>query len=53
MSMFEDQFEDDLSEFNWEVAKQQSAETEDEEEDMTEEINVDDLLGDFLSSMNK
>ena len=50
---FDDQFEDDLSEFNWEVAKQQSAETKAEEEDITEEINVDDLLGDFLSSMNK
>ena len=49
----DDQFEDDLSEFKWEVAKQQSAETEAVEEDMTEEINVDDLLGDFLSSMNK
>ena len=50
---FDDQFEDDLSEFNWEVAKQQSVETKAEEEDKTEEINVDDLLGDFLSSMNK
>ena len=50
---FDDQFEDDLSEFKWEVAKQQSAETEAEEEDMAEEINVDDLLGGFLSSMNK
>ena len=50
---FDDQFEDDLSEFNWEVAKQQSTETTAEEEDSTEEINVDDLLGDFLSSMNK
>ena len=50
---FDDQFEDDLSEFKWEVAKQQSAETKAEEEDKTEEINVDDLLGDFLSSMNK
>jgi hypothetical protein len=50
---FDDQFEDDLSEFNWEVAKQQSTEATAEEEDSTEEINVDDLLGDFLSSMNK
>ena len=50
---FDDQFEDDLSEFKWEVAKQQSTETTAEEEDSTEEINVDDLLGDFLSSMNK
>ena len=31
---FDDQFEDDLSEFNWEVAKQQSTETTAEEEDM-------------------
>ena len=50
---FDDPFEDDLSEFKWEVAKQQRAETKAEEEDKTEEINVDDLLGDFLSSMNK
>ena len=50
---FDDQFEDDLSEFKWEVAKQQSTEATAEEEDSTEEINVDDLLGDFLSSMNK
>ena len=50
---FDDQFEDDLSEFKWEVAKQQSAETEAEEEDMAEEMNVDNLLGGFLSSMNK
>jgi hypothetical protein len=50
---FDDQFEDDLSEFNWEVAKQQSTEATAEEEDSTEEINADDLLGDFLSSMNK
>lgn len=50
---FDDQFEDDLSEFNWEVAKQQSTEATAEEEDSAKEINVDDLLGDFLSSMNK
>ena len=50
---FDDQFEDDLSEFKWEVAKQQSTEAPAEEEDSTEDINVDDLLGDFLSSMNK
>ena len=53
MRRIDDQFEDDLSEFKWEVAKQQSAETEAEEEDIAEEINVDDLLGGFLSSMNK
>jgi hypothetical protein len=50
---FDDQFEDDLSEFKWEVAKQQSTEATAEEEDSAKEINVDDLLGDFLSSMNK
>ena len=47
---FDDHFEDDLSEFNWETAKQKTAETEEEN---VEEMNVDDLLGGFLESMNK
>jgi hypothetical protein len=50
---FEDHFEDDLSEFNWETAKQKTAETEEEKEEIVEEMNVDDLLGGFLESMNK
>jgi hypothetical protein len=50
---FDDHFEDDLSEFNWETAKQKTAETEEEKEEIVEEMNVDDLLGGFLESMNK
>ena len=49
----DDHFEDDLNEFDWESAKQQHVETEDEKEDISEEIDVDDLLGGFLASMNK
>lgn len=47
----DDYFEEDLSAFNWENAKQQKTETE--EENIAEEMNVDDLLGGFLASMNK
>jgi len=42
--------EDDLSQFDWESAKQQE---EEEDQDMNEELDADDLLGDFLSAMNK
>lgn len=45
-------FEDDLNAFDWEKAKEQYMDTE--EEEIIEEIgSIDDLLGDFLSSMNK
>jgi hypothetical protein len=49
----DDQFEDDLSEFDWESAKQQNVETEYEKEEVSEEIDMDALLGGFLASMNK
>jgi hypothetical protein len=49
----DDQFEDDLSEFDWESAKQQNVETEYEKEETSEEIDMDALLGGFLASMNK
>jgi hypothetical protein len=47
-----DSFEDDLNDFDWEKAKGQNM--NEEEGEMAEEIgSIDDLLGDFLSSMNK
>ena len=49
----DDHFEDDLSEFDWESAKQQNVETEVEKEEPPEEMDLDDLLGGFLASMNK
>ena len=49
----DDHFEDDLSEFDWESAKQQHVETEYEKEEVSEEIDMDALLGGFLASMNK
>jgi len=44
--------DDDLSTFNWESAKQIQPQIE-EEENEKKENNLDDLLGDFLASMNK
>lgn len=44
--------EDDLSDFDWEKAKEQHMDTEEDEND-EEVIDVDDLLGGFLASMNK
>ena len=49
----DDHFEDDLSEFDWESAKQQNVEIADEREETPEEIDLDDLLDGFLASMNK
>ena len=49
----DDHFEDDLSEFDWESAKQQNVETEYEKEEVSEEMDMDALLGGFLASMNK
>ncbi|RLQ94044.1 hypothetical protein [Falsibacillus albus] len=43
-------FEDDLMNFDWDQAKHGHASTE---EDNDEEEDADDLLGDFLSKMNK
>jgi hypothetical protein len=47
-----DNFEDDLNDFDWESAKEQNMDTEKSEE-VEEAFDIDDLLGDFLSSMNK
>jgi len=43
--------DDDLSDFDWESAKQQASAAEETSGD--EEDNLDDLLGDFLAKMNK
>ncbi|WP_338471122.1 hypothetical protein R4Z10_20490 [Niallia sp. XMNu-256] len=43
--------EDDLDGFDWEAIKQQQA--EENVEDSAEEMDDDDLLGDFLAAMNK
>jgi hypothetical protein len=43
--------EDDLSEFDWEDAKEKQPQIDEEEND--EEPDIDDLLGGFLANMNK
>ncbi len=43
-------FEDDLDHFNWEAAKQDESKEEDND---AENADLDSLLGDFLSAMNK
>ncbi|WP_277586428.1 hypothetical protein [Psychrobacillus antarcticus] len=48
-----DELEDDLMNFNWEQAKQEHATTEEDSEQHVETETLDDLLGDFLSRMNK
>ncbi|RFB12535.1 hypothetical protein DZB84_18825 [Bacillus sp. HNG] len=45
-----DTFEDDLNQFNWETAKQDNQIEEEKDEDVSD---LDSLLGDFLSAMNK
>lgn len=49
----DDEIEDDLMNFDWEQAKQEHAITEEDSEESTEIESLDDLLGDFLSRMNK
>lgn len=49
----DDEIEDDLMNFDWEQAKQEHAITEEDSEESTEVESLDDLLGDFLSRMNK
>ncbi|SFQ38269.1 hypothetical protein SAMN05421670_1852 [Psychrobacillus psychrotolerans] len=49
----DDEIEDDLMNFDWEQAKQEHATTEEDSEESTEMESLDDLLGDFLSRMNK
>lgn len=48
-----DELEDDLMNFDWEQAKQEHATTEEDSEKNVETESLDDLLGDFLSRMNK
>lgn len=43
--------DDDLSDFDWEKAKQKQPFVE--EENPSEELDIDDILGGFLASMNK
>ncbi|MEH7239138.1 hypothetical protein [Bacillus sp. JJ1562] len=45
-----DTFDADLNNFNWETAKQDEPVEEEKDQD---EANLDSLLGDFLSAMNK
>ena len=49
----DDEIEDDLMNFDWEQANQEHATTEEDSEESTEMESLDDLLGDFLSRMNK
>lgn len=48
-----DELEDDLMNFDWDKAKQEHAASEDDSEVDVEEEDVEDLLGSFLSKMNK
>jgi hypothetical protein len=45
--------EDDLMNFDWDKAKQEHASSEEDSEEFVEKEDVEDLLGDFLSNMNK
>lgn len=47
------EMDDDLDNFDWEKAKQNQPQQADEEDKGEVENNLDDLLGDFLASMNK
>ncbi|SFL71332.1 hypothetical protein SAMN04487943_103236 [Gracilibacillus orientalis] len=47
-----DPLDDDLDSINWEEAVKENRESEDEEVE-SEEADLDDILGDFLSKMNK
>ena len=47
----DDDDDDDLSNFDWENVKHE--EVEEEDNPITEELDIDDILGDFLSAMNK
>lgn len=48
-----DELEDDLMNFDWDMAKKEHASTKDSTEENVETESLDDLLGDFLSRMNK
>ena len=48
-----DELEDDLMNFDWDQVKHEHAATEEDSEENVETESLDDLLGDFLSRMNK
>lgn len=48
-----DELEDDLMNFDWEQAKQEHVATDEDSVQHVETESLDDLLGDFLSRMNK
>lgn len=51
--LLHDELEDDLMNFDWDKAKQEHAATEENSEENVEKEDVEDLLGSFLSKMNK
>lgn len=51
MLLDSDDDDDDLSNFDWENVKHE--EVEEGDNSITEEMDIDDILGDFLSAMNK
>ncbi|MDI2587286.1 hypothetical protein OR571_09270 [Psychrobacillus sp. NEAU-3TGS] len=51
--MLADELEDDLMNFDWEQVKHEHASTEEDSVENVETESLDDLLGDFLSRMNK
>ena len=48
-----DELEDDLMNFDWDQVKHEHACSEEDSEENVETESLDDLLGDFLSRMNK
>lgn len=48
-----DELEDDLMNFDWDMARKEPVSTEGSTEENVETESLDDLLGDFLSRMNK
>ena len=48
-----DELEDDLMNFDWDKQNKNMAITEEDSEESVEMESLDDLLGDFLSRMNK
>ena len=48
-----DELEDDLMNFDWDKARQEHAASEDDSVEHVEQDDIEDLLGSFLSKMNK
>ncbi|MFC6040543.1 hypothetical protein ACFPYN_14040 [Paenisporosarcina macmurdoensis] len=48
-----DELEDDLMNFDWDKARLEHAASEDDSEEHVEQDDIEDLLGSFLSKMNK